>query len=176
MLRKVARFNLLITACVGHLKNKINSHTPRCAPLRSRMRALIVSPTRCGTRLSSPSFGVRLLASRGGTVAGPARCAAACELRRSATGPARRGVRPLPSCPGARGTVSLPCHVATAEPLSTNTAGLLSPVNSTSQRASILPSRKVMFALKLHVASVCFKYFNCFRGMLQVFYTDFCKK
>jgi hypothetical protein len=30
-------------------------------------------------------------------------------------------------------------------------------------------------ALKLHVASVYFKYFNCFRGMLQVFYINVTK-
>jgi hypothetical protein len=30
-------------------------------------------------------------------------------------------------------------------------------------------------ALKMHVARVCFKYFNCFRGMLQVFYTHVAK-
>jgi hypothetical protein len=32
-----------------------------------------------------------------------------------------------------------------------------------------------MFALKLHVARVSFKCFKCFRGMLQVFYTDIAK-
>jgi uncharacterized membrane protein len=29
-----------------------------------------------------------------------------------------------------------------------------------------------MFALKEHVANVCFKCFRYFRGMLQVFYID----
>jgi uncharacterized membrane protein len=37
------------------------------------------------------------------------------------------------------------------------------------------PSSKKMFALKLYVASVCFKCFKYFRGMLQVFYTDVAK-
>ena len=32
-----------------------------------------------------------------------------------------------------------------------------------------------MFTLKEHVANVCFKYFICFRGMLQVFYMDVAK-
>ena len=32
-----------------------------------------------------------------------------------------------------------------------------------------------MFVLKLHVTSVCFKYFKCFRDILQVFYTDVAK-
>jgi hypothetical protein len=30
-------------------------------------------------------------------------------------------------------------------------------------------------ALKAHVARVCFNYFRCFRGMLQVFYMDVAK-
>jgi hypothetical protein len=32
-----------------------------------------------------------------------------------------------------------------------------------------------MFAMKLHVASICFKCFKCFKGMLQVFHTDVVK-
>jgi hypothetical protein len=29
--------------------------------------------------------------------------------------------------------------------------------------------------MKSHVASVCFKYFRCFRGMLQLFHMDVTK-
>jgi hypothetical protein len=29
--------------------------------------------------------------------------------------------------------------------------------------------------MKLHVASICFKFFRCFRSMLQVFHTDVAK-
>jgi hypothetical protein len=32
-----------------------------------------------------------------------------------------------------------------------------------------------MLCLKAHVVSVCFKYFSCFRGMLQVFHMDVAK-
>jgi hypothetical protein len=43
------------------------------------------------------------------------------------------------------------------------------------RRGSILSSSKKMFALKLYVASVCFKCFKYFRVMLQVFYIDVVK-
>jgi hypothetical protein len=38
-----------------------------------------------------------------------------------------------------------------------------------------LRSNKEMFALKEHVANVCFECFRCFRCMLQVFYTNIAK-
>jgi hypothetical protein len=47
-------------------------------------------------------------------------------------------------------------------------------VNSTRRRVSIL-KQQGNIALKAHVASVCSKYFRCFRGMLQVFHVDVAK-
>ena len=53
--------------------------------------------------------------------------------------------------------------------------GPLPLANSICRRASILLSSKEMFTLKLHVASVYFACFKCFRGMLKVFHTDVTK-
>jgi hypothetical protein len=97
--------------------------------------------------------------------------AAACEPRRGCCRPcqvrnrlrvAMLGYQPCQA--GCEAAASLPCRGATV--------GTLPPTNFACQRVSILPSSKKMFALNLHVASVCFK---CFRGMLQVFHTDVAK-
>jgi len=53
--------------------------------------------------------------------------------------------------------------------------GPLPLANSICRRASILLSSKEMFAMKLHVASVYFVCFKCFRGMLKVFHMDVIK-
>jgi hypothetical protein len=83
------------------------SRTRRSAPFpHAALDGYLPSPTRCGARLPSPGFGVRLPASHGGTVAGPARHAATYESQRSATAPVRRGARPLPPCPIAQPLLS----------------------------------------------------------------------
>ena len=94
---------------------------------------------------------------RGAAVAAPARRATGYESRCEAAA----------SLPRRAAAASLPCRAATVEPLP--------PVNSTCRQDFILLSSKEMFALKLHVASVCFKCFKCFRGMLQVSRTDVAK-
>ena len=43
-------------------------------------------------------------------------------------------------------------------------------MTSMRRRASSRRSSKEMFALKAHVANICFKCFRCFRVTLQVFY------
>jgi hypothetical protein len=47
-------------------------------------------------------------------------------------------------------------------------------MNSTRQQASI-PEQQGDVTLKAHVANVCFKYFRCFIGMLQVFHMNVAK-
>jgi hypothetical protein len=85
--------------------------------------------------------------------------AAACEPRRGCCRPcqvrnrlrvAMLGYQPCQA--GCEAAASLPCRGATV--------GTLPPTNFACQRVSIIPSSKKMFALNLHVASICFKCFQ----------------
>ena len=115
------------TACL--IKNKINSCMPRSAPsCGARLPALPHAARNCPLLVSARGH-LRVVAARLPAMPG-------------AQPPASRGARLL-ALPGA-----VSCRIATAEPLP--------PANSTCRRTSILPSNEEMFALKLHVASVCF--------------------
>jgi len=139
--------------------------------------SLYSAPT-CGARLpAAQPYQMRRVAALSWF-----RCAAACKSRRRGCRPcqvrshlrvAALGYRPCQArCEAA---ASLPCRAATAKPLPTSTVGPLPLANSICRRASILLSSKEMFAMKLHVASVYFVCFKCFRGMFQMLHIDVVK-
>jgi hypothetical protein len=87
---------------------------------------------------------------------------AACKLRLSTTGPTRHAARP---------PASLPCRVATAEPLLTSIPVPLPSANSTCLQASILQATRICLrwicTLQASVSSVSEVCCKCFIRMLQ---------